>query len=86
MPAVLLDVIDVHLVDETMLALSGYLGLRRIGLVRPHVIFLQRRQHRLHASIHLCLVIAGAVLGKQELQDERRDVGAFLDSMQQVLA
>ena len=81
----LFDVANVNLIDEPMLALGGHLGLSRIRLVRPNVVFLQRRQHGLHARIHLCLVVASAIFGEQKLQDERRDVGALFNPMQQVL-
>ena len=37
-----LDVANVNLVDEPVLALGGDLGLRDIGLVWPNVVFLQR--------------------------------------------
>jgi len=39
-PLFLFDVTNVNLVDKPVLALGGYLGLRRIGLVWPHVVLL----------------------------------------------
>jgi hypothetical protein len=82
----LLDIADMHLVDETMLALGRHLRLRRVRLVGFDVVVLQAGQHRFHARVHFRLIVAGAKPGQQELQDEGRDVGAFLDSMQQILA
>ncbi|MNQ98745.1 hypothetical protein D3C85_1144500 [compost metagenome] len=81
-----LDIAHVNLVDEPVFALSGNLGLSGIGFIRANVILLQGRQHCLHTGIHLRLIITGAILSEQKLQDERRDVGAFLDPMQQILA
>jgi hypothetical protein len=69
-----------------VLAFRCDLRLGCISFVWPHVILLQGGENGLHASIHLRLIIAGAILREQKLQDERRDVGALLDAMEQILA
>ena len=85
-PLLLLDVADVDLVDEPVLALGRDARLRRVGLVRPDVVVLQRGENGLHAGVDLGRVVAGAEAGEQELQHERRHVGALLDPVQQILA
>jgi hypothetical protein len=75
-----------HLVDEAVPALGGHFGLRRVRLVGPHVVVLQRGQHRLQPGLNLRRFVAGAVAGQQKLQHEGGHVGALLDAVQQVLA
>ena len=82
----LLHVAHMDLVDEAVPALGCHLGLGGIGLVGADIVFLEGGEHGLHAGVQLRLVIAGAELGEQKLQDEGRDVGALLDPVQQVLA
>ena len=56
-----------------------------VGTALLNHILTLANQHGFHACIHLCLIVAGAIFGEQKLQDERRNVSAFLDPMQQVL-
>ncbi|MCY1395939.1 hypothetical protein D9M71_108980 [compost metagenome] len=84
--AILLDVVDVHLVDEAMLTFGSHLRLGGVRLVGAHVVLIEGVEHGLHTSLDLCRVIAGTVTGQEELQHESRHVGALLDPMQQILA
>ena len=86
MPFFFLDIANMDLVDEAVLAQRRYLGLLGVGLVGPHIVVLQGGQHRVHAGRQLGLVVAGAETRQQELQHKGRHVGAFLDAVQQVLA
>ena len=85
-PFFLLEVFDVDLVDEGVLALLLHQHLGLVALVRPDIVLLDGLQHRGHAFLDLARVIAGAVPRQQELEHERGHVGPFLDVEKQVLA
>jgi len=85
-PALLLHVPHVHLVDEAMPTLGRHLGLRSVCLVGAHVVVLQRGQHRLQPGLNLGRLVRGAVARQQKFQHEGGDIGALLDAVQEVLA
>jgi hypothetical protein len=68
------------------LALGRHARLGRVGLVGPHVVVLQRGQHGFDPGLDLGGFVAGTVASQQELQHERRHVGALLHAVQQILA
>ncbi|MNP43911.1 hypothetical protein D3C76_1377560 [compost metagenome] len=86
MTAVFFDIVDMHFVDEAVLTFCGHLRLGRVCFVGPNVVLIQSVEHRLQASLNLRIIVTGTEARQQELQHEGRDVGTFLDSVQQILA
>lgn len=73
-----------HLVDETVLALGGDLGLGGIRFVGPDIIVLKCHQHGIQPGVYFRRVAAGTIAGKQKLKHECRNVGSFFDAMQEI--
>lgn len=80
------DVADLHLVDESVLALILHHRLGLVRLVGPHEVRRQRGVDHPHPGVDGHRVVGGAELPEQVFEDENRHVGTDLHLAHEILA